>query len=265
MRKAKTYDVATLGYGPDELFVKRLDALTTPRAVLTKETYFEGGDVLACHAGCFRFSFKGEDRIIDLHPEEILVIYPGNTVTIEAIERSNNLKYAIFGGARVADFFDSFGFYDLLRFKGNTQEALFDVAMKVSATNVSQSFAYIADALGTFSKTLSTRKDARLHRTLHVIHRAVQGGTPRIKTICDELGVSRATLNRLFDEAELGTPSDYLHSVQFRRARQLLQTTALPISEIADKMGFSSSVYFTEFIRKYAKMTPSELRRSASV
>jgi len=233
--------------------------------VLTKNTYFEGGDVLACHAGRFRFSFPGEDHAIELGPEEILVLYPGNIVTIEALERNNNLKYAIFGGTRVVDFFDSFGFYDRLRFEGDTQEELFDLSLRESEANIGKSLTLLRDALLTFSRHLTASADARLHQTLNAIQRAVRNGRPRIEAICEELGVSRSTMNRLLDEAGIGSPSDYLHAVQFRRARQLLQTTGLPIADIAKTMGFCSSVYFAEFIHRYAGMTPSDLRKSASV
>jgi len=257
-----TFTAMERAYASDELFIQRMDTVkTSDRQVLTANTYFEGGNVLACYAGSYRFSFLGGKRTITLRPGMALVVYPGNTATVESSKGEGRLKYVIFGGTRVVDFLDSFGFYDRLVFSGDTQEKVFDQAVRESAENLPRALDYLRDALATFGQTLKTGPDRRLHAALRTIDRELRDGRANVKTVCALLDISRATLNRTFDAAGMGSPRDYIQARIAAQAVRLLVSTDLTVADIARKVGIDSPAYFTAFMRRQVGMTPSELRK----
>ena len=54
--------------------------------------------------------------------------------------------------------------------------------------------------------------------------------------------------------------SKYISLIRLYKARQLLQTTQMNISEIAYELGFSDPSYFTKAFREAFAVTPTELR-----
>ncbi|MDR0277876.1 MAG: AraC family transcriptional regulator [Paucimonas sp.] len=76
-------------------------------------------------------------------------------------------------------------------------------------------------------------------------------------------GLSSARLHARF-MAERGiTPMDYLRQRRLLRARQLLQGTALPIGEIASRVGYSSQSAFAAAVLKAFGRSPGVLRRES--
>ena len=73
-------------------------------------------------------------------------------------------------------------------------------------------------------------------------------------------GYSRARFFQIFRQSTGMTPNDYLLRLRIAKAGQLLQQTTRPITEIAFKLGFSSSQYFCAVFRKYINLTPRAFR-----
>ncbi|ROM53476.1 AraC family transcriptional regulator [Pseudomonas poae] len=75
-------------------------------------------------------------------------------------------------------------------------------------------------------------------------------------------GLSAARLHARF-MAECGqTPMDYIRSHRLRMALKLLRETALPIGEIADRVGYSSQSAFAAAMLREFGASPGMLRRS---
>ncbi|GHU31458.1 hypothetical protein FACS1894172_06390 [Spirochaetia bacterium] len=55
------------------------------------------------------------------------------------------------------------------------------------------------------------------------------------------------------------------HRLKIDRARILLNTTDLAISEIADHLGYNDQSYFSRFFKKYTKVSPLEYKKSRFV
>ncbi len=70
---------------------------------------------------------------------------------------------------------------------------------------------------------------------------------------------------RLFSAAYNTTPQKYLMNIRIRRACALLRETALPITEVALRCGFSDSNYFSRAFRKVNGITPSQYRNTAEL
>jgi LacI family transcriptional regulator len=88
----------------------------------------------------------------------------------------------------------------------------------------------------------------RLHRPL------------TIGDIARHAGLSRRTLERVF-QREIGrTPAAELLSMRMERAAQLLLQTPLPVADVAAKCGFVSTAHFNSRFRRSHRCTPSEFR-----
>lgn len=70
-------------------------------------------------------------------------------------------------------------------------------------------------------------------------------------------------MHRLFYKDMGVPPIHYLNLVRIRRAKNLLKETNLPISTIAEHVGFSSGNYFSRLFQKYNhNISPSEYRKN---
>ncbi len=76
------------------------------------------------------------------------------------------------------------------------------------------------------------------------------------------LNLHPAYFSSLFKELTGLPPMRYLAQYRFERARELLLTTTLPISAIAEETGYGDPFYFSRVFRKVEGMAPTEYRRS---
>jgi signal transduction histidine kinase/DNA-binding response OmpR family regulator len=82
-----------------------------------------------------------------------------------------------------------------------------------------------------------------------------------ISHLCNELAVSRAQLYRKFRSLSNRTIADYFKSLRLSKAKELLLTTSLNVTEVTFTVGFKSLSHFSrEFTREFGK-SPSELRK----
>ncbi len=81
-----------------------------------------------------------------------------------------------------------------------------------------------------------------------------------LTALADRLQVHRSTLFRRFFEAYAITPSNHLLNLRLQRGLTLLQTTALPVQEIAVLAGFTDPGYFSRAIRKATGRPPGRFR-----
>ena len=82
-----------------------------------------------------------------------------------------------------------------------------------------------------------------------------------VSNLCRELAVSRAQLYRKFKFLCNKTIADYFKSMRLNRARVLLSTTNLNVTEVTFSVGFKNISYFSrEFTREFG-ISPSEFRK----
>lgn len=82
------------------------------------------------------------------------------------------------------------------------------------------------------------------------------------RDIAQHIGISEDHLTFCFRQ-ELGTtPIEYLHRYRINQAKRLLIESQETITEIAQKVGFSDSGYFSRIFRRGTGMTPETFRRS---
>ena len=82
-----------------------------------------------------------------------------------------------------------------------------------------------------------------------------------ISQLCSELAVSHAQLYRKFKSLSNKTIADYLKSLRLHKARELLLTTSLNVSEVTYIVGFKNISHFSrEFTHEFGK-SPSKFRK----
>lgn len=88
------------------------------------------------------------------------------------------------------------------------------------------------------------------------------GETVPLAELAAVLGLNRTSLCRLFKECAGMTVNAYATDLKIKEARRLLRTTAKPLSEIAEYLGFSSQSYFQNVFKHSTGVTPGEYRGS---
>jgi LacI family transcriptional regulator len=83
-----------------------------------------------------------------------------------------------------------------------------------------------------------------------------------VEQICEQAGVSRSTLDKLF-LTHLGRPvAKEITRIRLQRSEQLLRHTDLSLTQIAQRCGFSSATYFCRFFKRDTGLTPNAYRKS---
>ena len=81
-----------------------------------------------------------------------------------------------------------------------------------------------------------------------------------LAAIARTLGVSYTSFRRAFKQETGLAPAQFQCEIRLNRARDLLVSTSLSVSEIADQTGFSSVFYFSRAFKKRTGLTPKAYR-----
>jgi AraC-like DNA-binding protein len=82
----------------------------------------------------------------------------------------------------------------------------------------------------------------------------------RIADVAARVFLSPDRFTEVFSSAMGRTPRDYLGHLRLERAKRLLTTTDLPISEVGIESGFGDAAYFTRTFRQATGRTPRAFR-----
>ena len=81
-----------------------------------------------------------------------------------------------------------------------------------------------------------------------------------IEQIAQTSSLSVSHFRKLFKEVTGETPIQYLNQLKMKRAFDLLRQTNMPVSEIAETLGFENQYYFCNFFKKHAGISPLSYR-----
>ena len=82
-------------------------------------------------------------------------------------------------------------------------------------------------------------------------------------SLCKAMHMSRTQLFRRLKALIKQAPANYIRSFRLQKAKELLETTDLTISEIAFKTGFQTISHFSKVYKKQYDILPSVFRQSA--
>ena len=79
-----------------------------------------------------------------------------------------------------------------------------------------------------------------------------------IDEIADALGLSRSNLYRKIKSLTDYSPNELIRTIRVKYAKQLLNSKAKSISEVAYEVGFSSPSYFAKCFKDFYNESPTE-------
>lgn len=111
---------------------------------------------------------------------------------------------------------------------------------------------FIIPAMLASGNALVATLTARIERALP--------GPPSIGQLAGELGMSQRTLARHVKAATGKSTLALIQSVRLSRARCLLETSRLPIDQVAERVGYGDATALRRLMRKMAGANPSHFR-----
>jgi LacI family transcriptional regulator len=82
-----------------------------------------------------------------------------------------------------------------------------------------------------------------------------------IDEVARRVGISRRSLEQHFEQALGRTPVSVLRQARLERIKDMLVSTDMPLSRIAEESGLSDSASLSRFFRRETGITPSQFRR----
>lgn len=82
-----------------------------------------------------------------------------------------------------------------------------------------------------------------------------------IPQLARQAGINEAKLKEGFRELYSNSIHTYLQQLRLEKAKQLLLTTAMPITDITYHIGYSHVTHFTTLFKKEFGLTPTEWRK----
>lgn len=127
-------------------------------------------------------------------------------------------------------------------------------------------FAHLLRHYSSLNRHLPNYKDGlpkyRLKRALEYIHEHIAEGFS-LETLASVVGISQFHFARMFKQSTGLTPHQYLVEQRLEKAKKLLVTSDLTISDVAYYCGFASQSHLTRLFRQYLNITPKAYRQNS--
>lgn len=97
-------------------------------------------------------------------------------------------------------------------------------------------------------------------RMMNAIIKNISNSDYTVDMLASDVAMSRASLYKKSSTMLGITPNDFMRNVRLKQAETLLSDSSMPISVVAERVGFSTSRYFSQCFRQMYGLTPSEYR-----
>lgn len=116
-------------------------------------------------------------------------------------------------------------------------------------------------------KIISNKKEkskysAIINQALEFIEKNILNPELSSSIVAKKVNLSNSWLSTKFKEEVGSGISDYMNEMRIEQAKKLFDTQEYMIYEVAEKVGFTSSQYFSKIFKQYTGMTPNEYRRN---
>lgn len=88
---------------------------------------------------------------------------------------------------------------------------------------------------------------------------------PTIPQLAREVGINQCYLKKGFKEIFNATIYNFVQEQRMLKAKLLLTTTSFTVSEVAEKIGFSSSSNFSSAFRRFTGISPKKLSQNLKI
>lgn len=104
--------------------------------------------------------------------------------------------------------------------------------------------------------------DLLIHKSIEYVNNHYHDSHLTISKVCEDLYVSQSYFCSIFKKCTKDTFTNYLTRVRIKKAKELLLTSHEKIYNIAAKVGYSDSNYFSYCFKKNIGLSPSDYRTS---
>lgn len=101
--------------------------------------------------------------------------------------------------------------------------------------------------------------NAAIVKAQHYIQRHYQKALS-IKALADHCHTGERTFLRSFTAATGLKPTEYIQNVRIQQARELLETTTMPVDQVAFRVGYEDANAFRKIFKRLTGLTPREFR-----
>ena len=115
-----------------------------------------------------------------------------------------------------------------------------------------------------FENGKTVQKESVVEDTINIIRHNYDGALS-VSSIAEMLHINPCYLSRVFKEKIGMSPKEYILQHKINRAKELLESTELSVTEIAHSVGITDSLYFSRIFKSKCKLTPSEYRAGFKV
>lgn len=103
--------------------------------------------------------------------------------------------------------------------------------------------------------------DLFLFKIHYLLEKNIEDPQFGISQLCNSMGLSRAQIYRKFKAMNGRTLHDYLRFYRLNRAKELLHTTSLNVSEVAYVTGFINVSHFSRIFKEEFGKNPRDCRK----
>jgi len=197
---------------------------------------------------------------------DVLITPPGESNLKHALSAGWTVRWVTFDGPGAPTFCDGYGYSRVLPAAGPCPEELFrkfelllrENTVEAMRHNLALLCEILAAAGGSHSD--GSREGKWIEAFLRLARERFCDPDVNLNVLCDELGIHRATLTRIFTPRMQVSPGRHLQMLRIQHALHLLRSTALPIRDIALQAGIRDSGYFAKVIRETTGQTPHAYR-----
>jgi AraC family transcriptional activator of mtrCDE len=112
---------------------------------------------------------------------------------------------------------------------------------------------------GTNLSWLNALNDPRLAKAIDLILE-YPAAPHTVESLAESVNMSRSAFAKHFHDAFFKSPMKLVNQVRLERAAKFLQSSALPVEQIAQRCGFSSRSHFSRAFKTHIGLSPAEFR-----
>lgn len=213
-------------------------------------------------------SIQQQEEYFEIASGGVWFTPPGHRCFTRQKEGILRIRWVTFDGSEAERFLDGYGYARHLNASGECPEEAFrrfeDGLRENTAEAMRRNIAILCEILAAAGGSHSdgSREGKLIDAFLSLARREFRNPEVNFNTLCDRLGVHRATLTRIFTSRMQISPGKYLHSLRIQHALHLLRSSRMPIHDIARETGIRDSGYFARVIRKTTGLSPAAYRKA---
>lgn len=132
----------------------------------------------------------------------------------------------------------------------------------VKRENIRKQFMSAGFAATPEDTTFSNTDENFLLKLNKIINDNISDPKLDVAYVCSQIGMSNSSLYNKLKVLTGMSFVNYLKKIRMEKAKEIICSTDLPITEIADMTGYSTSRYFSSVFKQYTGLTPSDFKKN---